>query len=144
MRRRGVHEIQGYSRAGREVLENVDLTEAKETMDVCTAENTGKLPDVERPNLRPALLALSTEVSALARRLLTCLALDLGTPQQSFFDEHSKMFSGQGNASAIRLLHYPGIESVDTKARITRCGVHTDYGGLTLLFQVKKMSLNMK
>jgi isopenicillin N synthase-like dioxygenase len=45
---------------------------------------------------------------------------------------------GEGNATSMRLLNYPAIEEdlvlIESKT-ITRCGVHTDYGGMTLLFQ---------
>ena len=44
----------------------------------------------------------------------------------------------QGNASSIRLLNYPALEThedLPPGKTITRCGVHTDYGGMTLLFQ---------
>ena len=73
---------------------------------------------------------------------------------------HSDIFSpffasilGEGNASAIRLLHYPPLdksseyleddsspEPPPQQQKITRCGKHTDYGGLTLLFQVRLSS----
>ena len=83
----------------------------------------------------------------LARRLIRCLATDLGADPLQFLQDHSEMFTGRGNnATSIRLLHYPKIEadsgsngacaaSVETSC-ITRCGEHTDYGGLTLLYQV--------
>ena len=43
------------------------------------------------------------------------------------------------NATSIRLLNYPALtgEEGGMKKSVTRCGVHTDYGGLTLLFQVQ-------
>ena len=72
---------------------------------------------------------------------------------------HSDIFSpffasilGEGNASAIRLLHYPPLDKSsaelqnleddgkEPQQKITRCGKHTDYGGLTLLFQVRLSS----
>ena len=42
------------------------------------------------------------------------------------------------NATSIRLLNYPPLtgEESDLGKSVTRCGVHTDYGGITLLFQV--------
>ena len=72
-----------------------------------------------------------------------------------FLKDHSGMFTGRGNATSIRLLHYPKIEKElsDTDGAaaastssgmsenvVTRCGEHTDYGGLTLLYQVLRRS----
>ena len=40
------------------------------------------------------------------------------------------------NATTLRLLHYPSIkEESDIKPGQIRCGEHTDYGSITLLFQ---------
>ena len=133
-----MHDIQGYSAKGREVLEDVNVHEIKESLDICsTDEDTGiNLPDPEVPDLRPVLTGLSADVAELARRLLHCLALDLGVKPPDFMLKHSGILTGNGNASAVRLLHYPEIRSGKTESRVTRCGIHTDYGGLTLLFQV--------
>ena len=50
---------------------------------------------------------------------------------------HSRMLSN-ANATSIRLLNYPPLtgDEGDIRKSVTRCGVHTDYGGMTLLFQV--------
>lgn len=143
---RGIHQIQGYSRKGREILENENVMEAKESLDIQTC--SGSLPDSTTPKLRPAVQHLSDEAKLLAQRLLRCLALDLKIDPQSFLKDHAGMLTGEGNASAIRLLHYPPLdksseyleddsspEPPPQQQKITRCGKHTDYGGLTLLFQ---------
>ena len=41
------------------------------------------------------------------------------------------------NATSLRLLHYPAVENAHAGEAVVRCGEHTDYGGMTLLFQVK-------
>ena len=86
----------------------------------------------------------------LARRLIRCLATDLGADPIEFLEAHSSIFSEREgeNATSLRLLHYPKIAQplstsdqgassscVEPKI-VTRCGEHTDYGGLTLLYQV--------
>jgi len=68
------------------------------------------------------------------------MANDLGTDPVQFLRDHDKMLSPRGeNATALRVLRYPAIDlSADDgkhTAFVTRCGVHTDYGGLTLLYQ---------
>ena len=89
-------------------------------------------------------LKLTKYILFLATRLLKCLALGLQIDPNEFLQQHSGILNCDDdvdNASAIRLLHYPPVNkkfvqqnSADSK--ITRCGKHTDYGGLTLLFQV--------
>lgn len=39
------------------------------------------------------------------------------------------------NATTLRLLHYPSIKEESVKPGQIRCGEHTDYGSITLLFQ---------
>ncbi len=53
-----------------------------------------------------------------------------------FLGSHSKIFS-DGNFTAVRILHYPSIATTSlVDAPLIRCAEHTDYGELTLLFQV--------
>ena len=90
--RRGIHQIQGYSRKGREILENENVMEAKESLDIQTCD--GRLPDSLTPKLRPALENLSDEAKLLAQRLLRCLALGLKIDPQSFLSAHAGMLTG--------------------------------------------------
>jgi len=133
---RGIETIQGYSSQGREILE--ETIEAKESFDVSKIAPSGVLPDAEVPKLRPSITELSREAGSLAQRLLRCLALDLQIDIEKFLHAHSGMLTGVANASAIRLLHYPPLDIDEqnlAQQKITRCGKHTDYGGLTLIFQ---------
>ena len=97
---------------------------------------------------------LAQQSVILVRRLIRCLATDLGAEPLEFVKHHSGMFTGHGNnATAIRLLHYPKIDPIQTPEgdscpssglnSITRCGEHTDYGGLTLLYQVNNIKDNI-
>lgn len=148
---RGVKEIHGYSWKGREVLDNTKV-ESKESFDVTSWGSDCKFPDdtEEVPEFRLKVKCLAHQSIILARRLIRSLATDLGTDPTQFLNDHSGMFTGRGNATSIRLLHYPNIEKelADTDGAaaatssamsenvVTRCGEHTDYGGLTLLYQV--------
>ena len=122
-----------------------NVIEAKESLDVlCTSK---ALPDNHVPELRSDLENLSTEAGSLAQRLLRCLALDLQIDSEQFLNDHSGMLQGNdNNGSCLRLLHYPPAPNElmeneqnlgQNRQKITRCGKHTDYGGLTLLFQVR-------
>jgi len=143
--KRGIESVHGYSQKGREILEK-NVVEAKESFDVLCTSND--LPENHVPRLRSDLDDLAQEAGSLAKRLLRCLALDLQIDSEQFLGEHSGMLTGDGNnGSSLRLLHYPPTDehqhySADeqnevgqNRQKITRCGKHTDYGGLTLLFQ---------
>ena len=146
---RGVKDIHGYSWKGREVLESVDLVESKESFDVSSWGPDTKFPDDEEETseLRIKVKCLAHQSVILARRLIRSLATDLGADPIQFLKDHSGMFAGrENNATSIRLLHYPKIETASTSQCaasslaesncVTRCGEHTDYGGLTMLYQV--------
>ena len=146
---RGIKDIHGYSWKGREILERSDLIESKESFDVSSWGPNSKFPDDEdgTTDFRIKVKCLAHQSVILARRLIRCLATDLGADPLEFLQDHSEMFTGRGNnATSIRLLHYPqidtdfGLEGASASSAesscITRCGEHTDYGGLTLLYQV--------
>ena len=124
--------------------------ESKESFDVSSWGPDSKFPDDEdsTSEFRIKVKCLALQSVILARRLIRSLATDLGADPLQFLNDHSGMFSGRGNnATSIRMLHYPKIETnstdecaasaLDKSKAITRCGEHTDYGGLTLLYQVK-------
>ncbi|XP_064100836.1 uncharacterized protein LOC135211458 [Macrobrachium nipponense] len=50
-----------------------------------------------------------------------------------FVDAHTKVFR-EGNSTALRLINYPPVIGAPLP-NSTRCGPHTDYGTITLLFQ---------
>ena len=123
--------------------------ESKESFDVSSWGPDSKFPDDEAANseFRIKVKCLALQSVILARRSIRSLATDLSADPLQFLNDHSGMFSGRGNnATSIRMLHYPKIETkysdecatpaLDESKAITRCGEHTDYGGLTLLYQV--------
>ncbi len=77
-------------------------------------------------------MELVSSLCELSRRLLRCLAHALDLPE-SFFTDINRTFE-DGNWSALRTLYYPPIEG-PVPAGVTRCGEHSDYGTITLLFQ---------
>lgn len=50
-----------------------------------------------------------------------------------FVKHHSKAFENSG--TTLRTLYYPALVDVSPKEQQVRCGEHSDYGGITLLFQ---------
>ncbi|CAB4058927.1 unnamed protein product [Lepeophtheirus salmonis] len=129
---------QGYSELGREKLEEADITEIKESFDVQRLpENYFEKKDLEIiPNFQKDISNLSQATKELALRILVCMAKVLNiNDSQEFLDLHSNIFVKE-NGSTIRFLHYPAKEGIsDETERVVRCATHTDYGGMTLLFQ---------
>lgn len=132
---RDADSIHGYSQVGQEVLESLEIVECKESFDV--AGKGGAFPKAT-PHFKSRALGLANQCVMLAMRLLRCMASDLGVDFAKFLGHHQRMFKGEVlNPSCLRILRYPAIK--DSCKAIpgprTRCGAHSDYGGLTLLFQ---------
>lgn len=79
------------------------------------------------PGMRAAWSAYYKGVEALAGRLMRAFALDLGLPE-SFFDDKIDR-----HISNLRAINYPE-QVAPPKENQIRCGEHTDYGSLTLVY----------
>jgi len=139
-------EHQGWVAQGRETFDqdeggNIATLEVRETFDMKNISPAGKFPDQTCPGLRPALTELSVASKQLAERVMKCVSLGLGQ-ELGFLDKmHQGMLSqgmdGEvGNATTLRSIHYPPIpDSLAARPGIVRCGEHSDYGTVTILFQ---------
>jgi len=139
-------EYQGWVAQGRETFDqdeggNIATLEVRETFDMKNISPAGKFPDQTCPGLRPALTELSVASKQLAERVMKCVSLGLGQ-ELGFLDKmHQGMLSqgmdGEvGNATTLRSIHYPPIpDSLAARPGIVRCGEHSDYGTVTILFQ---------
>uniref|UniRef100_A0A8C6TUM9 Si:dkey-10o6.2 n=1 Tax=Neogobius melanostomus TaxID=47308 RepID=A0A8C6TUM9_9GOBI len=74
--------------------------------------------------------------SALGLQVLRLMPLSLGLEEETFVREHQRI-GGQspGNSTTLRSLFYPPIDPDSAKPGQLRCGEHSDYGSITLLFQ---------
>ena len=139
-------EYQGWVEQGREIFDqdeegNIAELEIRETFDMKNISESGIFPDVSCPHLRKNLTNLGEHCTALALRLLQAVSLSLEQPATWLADMHRGMLAAGSsdcveNATTLRSLHYPPIPArLARQAGITRCGEHSDYGTLTLLFQ---------
>lgn len=73
----------------------------------------------------------------LSYLLLKTINIALKTDDPNFlYDRHQKYGNAVENPTILRLLHYPSIEKEENVLeRQLRCGEHSDYGTITLLFQ---------
>ncbi|XP_039598532.1 proline hydroxylase buaE [Polypterus senegalus] len=70
----------------------------------------------------------------LSLRVMTVMARSLGLPSDFFSTKH-QCFGANNNSSTLRSLYYPPVDPSDVKLNQVRCGEHSDYGTITLLFQ---------
>ncbi|KAI0233569.1 Proline hydroxylase buaE [Lamellibrachia satsuma] len=110
-----------------------DLKEAFDIMEKCQTEEMW--PDEEVPGLRSACDHFSHLCWTLAQRVLLLVGLGLGLDNPAYFNElHQK--PGTNNSTVLRCLFYPPLQhDAYIKPNQIRCGEHSDYGSITLVFQ---------
>ncbi|XP_078139447.1 uncharacterized protein LOC139920982 isoform X2 [Centroberyx gerrardi] len=70
----------------------------------------------------------------LSLRVLRVMALSLALDPQVFLDAH-RFIGTDENGTTLRSLYYPPVSSEKVKEGQLRCGEHSDYGSITLVFQ---------
>ena len=146
---------QGWVEQGREIFEQdeegkVAELEVRETYDMKNISSAGIFPDQSCPELRKCLTRLSEESKALAERLLRCISLALGKDLDYLARQHRGMLSegmvdGVASSTTLRSIHYPPIpDNLAARPGIIRCGEHSDYGTITLLYQDSLGGLEVK
>ncbi|XP_064112033.1 uncharacterized protein LOC135219305 isoform X2 [Macrobrachium nipponense] len=121
----------GYVTIGRERFNGIHSYEIREAYDVKRTD--GMFPDIAVPEFRPAAADFMDTCMKFTNRILIAMALGLDLDRNFFVDTHREIFS-DNNTSCLRLLHYPPV-ALDISEGAIRCGAHTDYGTITLLFQ---------
>jgi len=125
----------GYVPAGQEILENKSSHEIREAYDI-TSMDAG-FNCKEHPEFWKSIHQILPELSKLSQRLLRCLALALGLEEDYFIQRHKFMCtSTNNNPTTFRTLFYPSLSADEIQQPgVQRCGEHSDYGTITLLFQ---------
>ncbi|XP_028287740.1 UPF0676 protein C1494.01-like [Parambassis ranga] len=70
----------------------------------------------------------------LSLRVLRVMAQSLDLDPDVFLSAH-RLIGTDENATTLRSLYYPPVNSEKAKEGQLRCGEHSDYGSITLLFQ---------
>jgi isopenicillin N synthase-like dioxygenase len=80
---------------------------------------------------------LESESTSLIKKLLKIFALSLKLKDPDFFIKAHTCLDDLTvpSFSTLRALYYPPCDKEPLPAGTVRCGEHTDYGMLTLLFQ---------
>ena len=98
-----------------------------------TAEMNKMLPEFISGNNQ--LFNICKKLGIIIAKAIT-LGLNTEDKANFLYNTHNLISDFQKNPTTLRLLYYPAIESVDSvKEHQLRCGEHSDYGTITLLFQ---------
>jgi isopenicillin N synthase-like dioxygenase len=91
-------------------------------------------PDQFIPDFRRDSTALFEACTDLAKRVLFAIAIGLKLSDSSFFVQRHNILEKQSSV-CMRYQYYPPLTNVTLKTDQVRCGEHTDYGSITILFQ---------
>ena len=109
-----------------------DLKEAFDYMPWISEDIKSMLP----ARFAHTLAEMYSKCHILTMTLLRLLNLVLNIEDHEFLEKAHKFTSIQGkNSTILRSLYYPGVEKSTIQPSQLRCGEHTDYGTITLLFQ---------
>jgi len=100
---------------------------------------TEKLETINKilPAFMPVEVNLFNQCKQLSELLLQLINMQLPVSDRNFLnDQHKGLGSLDENPTITRLLYYPPIKSEESLLENQlRCGEHSDYGTITLLFQ---------
>ncbi|XP_071942815.1 uncharacterized protein [Antedon mediterranea] len=96
------------------------------------------------PKFLDSLHLLFTQAERLHQRIVEVMGRGLNLQDPMMFVKAHNLIGRQGNGSTLRSLFYPPTSDYPTKEGQVRCGEHSDYGGITLLFQDSHGGLEVK
>ncbi|XP_002740773.3 uncharacterized protein LOC100371184, partial [Saccoglossus kowalevskii] len=137
----------GYVEIGREALNPDRPGDYKELFNFAPQECTGKLqmlPEKEVPEFSGSLMALYGKCKELSNQMLEIMARGLEIEDPLLFVKAHNGIGSPANDTALRTLWYPPIPNDEIKPNQIRCGEHSDYGSVTLLFQDDVGGLQIK
>ncbi|XP_070532483.1 uncharacterized protein [Ptychodera flava] len=133
----------GYVECEREKLNPNRPGDLKECFNYGPKDATGKMPDEEVQDFTFCLVNFFDKCRQLSNRVLEVMARGLNLEDPYLFVKAHEGIGGPDNDSAMRLLYYPPVpENVDIDQ--VRCGEHSDYGSITLLFQDSQGGLEVQ
>lgn len=116
----------------------------KESFDVERLDDISIWPNQEVPHFRSTVVSFYQLITDLALRILTVMAIGLNMEPSTFTRRFNKMGTAKG-AAQLRYNYYPKISNLSkVKSGQVRCGEHTDYGAISVLFQDENEGLEVK
>ncbi|XP_048827962.1 uncharacterized protein LOC125705782 isoform X4 [Brienomyrus brachyistius] len=95
------------------------------------------------PGFRKTFESFFMRCKDLSLHVLRVMALSLDIDVDIFVNSH-KSIGSSTNGSTLRVLYYPQVRGEMVKERQLRCGEHSDYGSISLVFQDSKGGLQVK
>ena len=120
--------------------ENLNLERSvgdyKEMYNVTPGCDTSPLWPANIPTFEKILRKFESACLDLTLRVFDVISVGLDLEDKDFLRKCHKLIGQKGNPTALRNLYYPAIPlDKEIKEGQVRCGEHSDYGTLTLLFQ---------
>uniref|UniRef100_A0A8C3ANE2 Si:dkey-10o6.2 n=1 Tax=Cyclopterus lumpus TaxID=8103 RepID=A0A8C3ANE2_CYCLU len=121
----------------------------KESFNITSIRPDIKWPSGAAEGFQEIQTSFFRRCNELSLRVLRVMALSLGLDPQVFLSAH-RFIGTEGNNTTLRPLYYPPVNHEKVKEEQLRCGEHSDYGSITLLFscsgglQVNTMNYTLK
>ncbi|XP_034390428.1 UPF0676 protein C1494.01 [Cyclopterus lumpus] len=105
----------------------------KESFNITSIRPDIKWPSGAAEGFQEIQTSFFRRCNELSLRVLRVMALSLGLDPQVFLSAH-RFIGTEGNNTTLRPLYYPPVNHEKVKEEQLRCGEHSDYGSITLLF----------
>ncbi|KAK9516303.1 hypothetical protein VZT92_024243 [Zoarces viviparus] len=123
----------GWAHLGMERLNPRRPEDLKESFNVVSFHPDIKWPSVAVKGFQEIQKSFFQRCKELSLRVLRVMALSLGLDPEVFLSAH-RFIGTEGNGTTLRSLYYPAVNHERVKEGQLRCGEHSDYGSITLLF----------
>lgn len=91
-------------------------------------------PDNYVHDFKNTTMKFFEQCTELTHRILYAIAIGLDLADFNYFRKCHNILQ-TSNITTLRYLYYPSLKEVPLKSNQVRCGEHSDYGSITLLFQ---------
>jgi len=124
----------GYLPPQGEIFDETRPNDLKECFDFLPSSAVNEPLGECVEGLVPELSQLFEFTSDLMLKVLRLLAIALDLDMEKFVNLHRNVGDRSQNGTSMRMLYYPCVDATPSPQQ-QRCGEHTDYGTLTLLYQ---------
>ncbi|XP_075996786.1 uncharacterized protein LOC142990799 [Genypterus blacodes] len=125
----------GWASLETERLNPLRPSDLKETYNVISVHSDMKWPsEGAAAGFQEIQTSFFLRCKDLSLRVLRVMALSLGLDPEVFLSAHSLM-GRERNLTTLRTIYYPPVDWDKMKEGQLRCGEHSDYGSITMLFQ---------
>ncbi|XP_060085096.1 uncharacterized protein LOC132564460 [Ylistrum balloti] len=132
--RRHITGIHGWAPRDMETLNPDRPSDFKEAFNFTPMDADGRFPDVQDFEVTMTDFLLICHKMTL--RILDLMSIGLHLEDRQFLRKCHKAIGQKNSTTTLRVNFYPALPSdEDMKPNQVRCGEHSDYGSLTLLFQ---------